>query len=231
MLPPSSSCRPALGPCGAVAANPPTTNSSILQEEPLMARSMATCCLAMEVALACLCVLAADAPNRINQEESRLAVERSIRFYPGFSGYARRVTCASAEAQRWFDQRLVAAGAPTVAAEAGQGWRGRGSGRQSPASLGAGGRFPSGQLLLPLGSTPASGRQPSRCRCGSLNLVRKRCQALESPFGQQTPIQLLDDDWDASVVDLKNRVRRASAHHTGGQWSHDDVTFMGLEIV
>ncbi len=50
-------------------------------------------------------------------------------------------------------------------------------------------------------------------------------------FGQQTLIQLLEDDWDASVVDLKNRVRRAFTQHTGGQWSHDDVTFMGLEIV
>ncbi|MCU0918515.1 MAG: hypothetical protein MUC88_28740, partial [Planctomycetes bacterium] len=71
-----------------------------------MARTMATCCFAMELALACLCVLADDAPNRINQEESRPAVERSLRFYPGFSGYARRVTCASAEAQRWFDQGI-----------------------------------------------------------------------------------------------------------------------------
>ena len=71
-----------------------------------MARIMATCCSAMELALACLCVLADDAPNRINQEESRPAVERSIRFYPGFSGYARRVTCTSAEAQRWFDQGI-----------------------------------------------------------------------------------------------------------------------------
>ena len=50
-------------------------------------------------------------------------------------------------------------------------------------------------------------------------------------FGQQTLIQLLEDDWDASVVDLKNRVRRAFTQHTGGQWNHDDVTFMGLEIV
>ena len=51
-----------------------------------MARIMATCCFAMELALACLCVLADDAPNRINQEESRPAAERCVRFYPGFTG-------------------------------------------------------------------------------------------------------------------------------------------------
>ncbi len=71
-----------------------------------MTRNMATCCLAIGLALGCIRVMADDAPGGITQDESHAVAERSVRFYPGFTGHARRVTCASAETQRWFDQGL-----------------------------------------------------------------------------------------------------------------------------
>lgn len=43
-------------------------------------------------------------------------------------------------------------------------------------------------------------------------------------------LRLLNDQWDTSIVDLRNRVLESLQEHTGGEWSHDDVTFMGVEI-
>ena len=72
-----------------------------------MTRSLATCCLAIGLVFAGLRVVADEPPGQTSPNEKPLAgTAPPARFYAGFSGYTRRVTCSSAEAQRWFDQGL-----------------------------------------------------------------------------------------------------------------------------
>jgi phosphoserine phosphatase RsbU/P len=51
------------------------------------------------------------------------------------------------------------------------------------------------------------------------------------PLGYETLLRVLNEQWDESVIDLKNRVQRTLERHTNGNWTHDDVTFMGIEVV
>ncbi len=50
-------------------------------------------------------------------------------------------------------------------------------------------------------------------------------------LGLKSLVRLLNECWDNSVADLKHRVRQSLERHTAGIWNHDDVTFMGLEVI
>ena len=72
-----------------------------------MTRSLATYCLAIGLVFAGLRVVAEEAAAQASPKMRTLAgTAPPARFYSGFSGYTRRVTCSSAEAQRWFDQGI-----------------------------------------------------------------------------------------------------------------------------
>ncbi len=72
-----------------------------------MTRSLAAYCLAVGLVFAGLRVVADEPPGQASPKEKPLpGTAPPARFYAGFSGYTRRVTCGSAAAQRWFDQGL-----------------------------------------------------------------------------------------------------------------------------
>ncbi len=49
---------------------------------------------------------AASAAGTANQENGQDQSKLSARLYPGYSGYSRRITTSSPEAQKWFDQGI-----------------------------------------------------------------------------------------------------------------------------
>jgi len=73
-----------------------------------MARRMAACWWWVVIGIGCSLHVAAAERDEADSPDTRPAAQpgRSAHFYPGFTGYARPVTCRSAEGQKWFDQGL-----------------------------------------------------------------------------------------------------------------------------
>ncbi|MEX0613533.1 MAG: tetratricopeptide repeat protein [Pirellulales bacterium] len=72
-----------------------------------MARFLTTCLSILGLSWAAMAAIADEPPRQLADDDNATAeVAPAPALYPGFSGYARKVTTRSAEAQRWFDQGI-----------------------------------------------------------------------------------------------------------------------------